>query len=212
MEQISVSLVCDQQTPRRSLEALLAGTPGVSLLSAHGTADEAAVALESRPCDVMVVRQSIPSRQIAAVRTLAARFPALRVLALAPDPGEDAMLELVRAGAGGCLPAAHTPPSRLLDAIVDLHRGGAPLTPRLATALVRLARQEPSPSATSPRVSPRERELLRLLADGHSYKTAAAHLGLSIDTVRFHLRNLYAKLHVHSKVEAVLKAARSGLL
>jgi DNA-binding CsgD family transcriptional regulator len=62
------------------------------------------------------------------------------------------------------------------------------------------------------RLSPRELELVRLLAEGHSYKTAAARLGLSQHTIRFHIRNVYAKLHVHSKSEAVVKALRAGLV
>jgi DNA-binding CsgD family transcriptional regulator len=68
------------------------------------------------------------------------------------------------------------------------------------------------PREESLRLSPRERELLQLFVEGHSYKTAAGELGLSIDTVRFHIRHIYEKLHVHSKSEAVVLALRKGLL
>jgi DNA-binding NarL/FixJ family response regulator len=211
--EISVSIVCDQTAARKGLEALVSGTPGMTVLSTHADGDEVAAGLETRPCDVLVLRLSSARGLARLVGALATRFPTLRLLTLAPDPGEEAMLELVQAGASGCLPAASTAPARLVDAIAELHRGGAPLTPRLASALVRLVRAkksgEPLPA---PPISRRETELLRLLAEGHSYKTAAAELGLSIDTVRFHLRNLYAKLQVHSKVEAVLKGLRDGLI
>ena len=212
---IRVTVVADRPETRRSLEALIGGTPGYSVLAVHRSGDELLAAIEADPCDVLLVQLTSFDKHLELIRRLAARLPALRQLALAADPGDEAMLELVRAGADGCLPARHTPPARVLDAIAELHRGGAPLGPRLAAALVRdLQAGAAASSGTDPRprVSRRETELLRLLAHGHSYKTAAAELGLSIDTVRFHLRNLYAKLHVHSKVEAVLRGLRDGLV
>lgn len=212
MPEIQVSLVADRPASRKGLEALIAGTPGLAVSSVHAAGDSAIAALEATACDVLVVQLADGHRQAELTRKLASRFPTLRVLALAADPGEESMLELIRAGARGCLPAEHTAPSRLLEAIVELHRGGAPLTPRLAAALVRSLQKVGTAPLEGPRVSRRETELLQLFAAGHSYKSAAAELGLSIDTVRFHLRNLYAKLQVHSKVEAVLKAARDGLI
>jgi DNA-binding NarL/FixJ family response regulator len=79
---------------------------------------------------------------------------------------------------------------------------------KVVTMLQRVA----PPRETPGDLSPRETQILRLLADGHSYKTAAAELNISPDTVRFHIRHIYEKLHVHSKSEAVLKAFRTGLL
>ena len=73
--------------------------------------------------------------------------------------------------------------------------------------------QELAPPSSQPHgLSARELQVLKLLVDGHSYKTAAGELGISLDTLRFHIRNIYEKLHVHSKSEAVLKALRGGLL
>jgi DNA-binding NarL/FixJ family response regulator len=106
-----------------------------------------------------------------------------------------------------------TPPDRLLDGLRELDVGGAPMSPEVARKVVEMFQKVAPPPPNAPhRLSTREIEVLKLLAEGHVYKTAAAELGLALDTVRFHVRNIYEKLHVHSKSEAVLTALRQGIL
>jgi DNA-binding NarL/FixJ family response regulator len=105
-----------------------------------------------------------------------------------------------------------TPRERLLAAIRELREGGAPMSPEIARKVVLMFQKVAPPQTCEHQLTPREFEILRLLADGHSYKTCAERLSLSLDTVRFHIRNIYEQLHVHSKSEAVLKGIRSGLI
>jgi DNA-binding NarL/FixJ family response regulator len=103
-----------------------------------------------------------------------------------------------------------TPPTKLLEAIRELHEGGAPMSPEIARKVVTMFQKVSPTKSAEYQLSPREMEILRLLADGHSYKTAATALSVSQDTVRFHIRNTYEKLHA-LETEAVLKAFRAGM-
>jgi DNA-binding NarL/FixJ family response regulator len=99
-----------------------------------------------------------------------------------------------------------------LAAICEVVDGGAPMSPEVARRVVRLFREFQPPDHASFRLTPQETELLKLLADGHHRKTAADRLGISVNTVSFHLKNVYEKLQVHSKTEAVVKALRERLI
>jgi DNA-binding NarL/FixJ family response regulator len=106
----------------------------------------------------------------------------------------------------------NTPPARLLDSLQEVAAGGAPMSPEVARRVVRLFREfRPAREATY-HLTAQENELLRLLADGHHKKTAAHEMGISVNTVSFHLKHIYEKLQVHSKTEAVAKALRERLV
>jgi len=90
--------------------------------------------------------------------------------------------------------------------------GGAPMSPEIARRVVELFRAMRPPQSAGYNLSAQETKLLKLLVEGHSYKTAAAELNISITTVAFHVQNIYQKLHVHSKSEAVAKAIQQGLV
>ena len=115
-------------------------------------------------------------------------------------------------GASGYL-LKNTTPARLLQAIVEVHEGGAPMTPAIAQkVLEKFRRQSPVSSKELNDLSNREKEILECLVEGMSYKMIAAACKISIDTVRFHIRNIYEKLHVSSKSEAVAKALRRNII
>jgi DNA-binding NarL/FixJ family response regulator len=104
-----------------------------------------------------------------------------------------------------------TTPARLAEAIREAHAGGAPMSPEIARKVVGLFRTL-RPAREDHGLTPREIELLGLLADGHSYQSAAGTLDITINTVRNHVRSIYDKLHVHTKSEAVAKALKAGIL
>jgi len=104
-----------------------------------------------------------------------------------------------------------TPPARLLEAVKEAAAGGAPMTPEVARRVIKLFR-EIRPPERDCELTPHEIRLLNMLVAGHNYRTAAAELGVSSHTVGFHLQNIYQKLHVHSKTEAVAKALRNRLI
>jgi len=145
------------------------------------------------------------------VRRLGQDRPGLPVVMLTVYADNERIFEAVCGGACGYL-LKDTPPTKLLEAIREVHEGGAPLSPDVARKVVTMFQRVAPPRREEHRLSPRELDVLKLFAAGHSYKTAADALSLSEDTIRFHIRKIYDKLHVHSKSEAVLKAFRSGLL
>lgn len=211
-EEIRVAIVEDQRATREGLALLLDGTPGFVTCGRYGTMEEALEGLEREAPDVALVDLGLPGISgLDGIRYLRSRAPSLPVIVLTVHADDDHVFEAVCAGANGYL-LKDTPPGQLLDSIREVLRGGAPMSPDVARRVLTMFQRIAPPREDECRLSPRELELVRLLAEGHSYKTAAAHLGVSQHTIRFHIRNVYAKLHVHSKSEAVVKALRAGLV
>ena len=211
-QEIRLAIVEDQQQTREGLAILLKGTPGFRLVGAFDSMEAALKGLDREPPDVALLDIQLPGMSgIDGVGRLKERFPALQVLMLTVFADNDHVFEAICAGASGYL-LKDTPPARLTEAIRELHAGGAPMTPEIARKVVRMFGKVAPPRKEEHRLSPREVELLKLLAEGHSYKTAAKALSIRIDTVRFHVRNIYDKLHVHSKSEAVILALRQGIV
>ena len=148
---------------------------------------------------------------IEGIRQLRTKFETLPILVLTVYDDDQRIFEAICAGAIGYL-LKKTPFSRLLECIEEVMNGGAPMSPEVARRVIRLFRDFRPPECTGQTLTPHETRLLKLLVDGHSYKTAAIELGVSAHTVSFHLRNIYEKLQVHSKSEAVSKALRSRLV
>jgi DNA-binding NarL/FixJ family response regulator len=211
-EEIRVALVEDQHNTREALTTLIDGAPGYHMVGAYGSMEAALAVLPKERPDVLLADIGLPGMSgVEGVRLLKERLPDLQILMLTVYDDRGHVFEAICAGACGYL-IKDTPPDRLLAAIHELHQGGAPLSPEIARRVVDVFQKTAPPPEPDQRLSPRETEVLRLFADGHSYKTAADALSVSTDTIRFHIRKIYDKLHVHSKSEAVLKAFRRGLL
>jgi DNA-binding NarL/FixJ family response regulator len=212
LKEIKVAIVEDQQRTREGLATLIGGTPGYRIVGSFASMEEALAKLEREFPDVLLADIRLPGISgIEGVRRLKARYPALQVLMLTVYADDEHIFEAICAGACGYL-LKDTPPTKLLEAIRELRDGGAPMSPEIARKVVTMFQKTAPPPSDEQQLSPRELQVLKLLADGHSYKTAAAALSVSEDTIRFHIRNIYEKLHVHSKSEAVLKAFRQGIL
>jgi DNA-binding NarL/FixJ family response regulator len=117
----------------------------------------------------------------------------------------------ILAGASGYI-LKNTSPSRFLDFIRETYEGGAPMSPSVATKVLKIVAESSSPKVNTFNLSEREKEVLSCLVKGMSYKLIADACFISIDTVRGHIRNIYEKLHVHSKGEAVAKAIKSNIV
>jgi DNA-binding NarL/FixJ family response regulator len=210
--EIRVAIVEDQKQTREGLAALIGGMVGYRTVGAWGSMEEALAKVEWEPPDVLLSDIKLPGISgIEGVRRLKERYPALQILMLTVYADDDKVFEAICAGACGYL-LKDTPPTRLLEAIGEMWGGGAPMSPEIARKVVTMFQKAAPPGDDEHQLSPREAQVLKLLADGHSYKTAANLLSLSVDTIRFHIRNIYEKLHVNSKSEAVLKAFRTGLI
>jgi DNA-binding NarL/FixJ family response regulator len=207
---VRVAIVDDAREVREGLAALIDGTEDFVCSARFQTMEEALRDLAAPP-DLVLVDLGLPGMSgIDGIRILRERHPSLPLVALTIYDDNDRVFDALCAGASGYL-LKSTPPHRLLEALREAVEGGAPMSPAIAGRVVRLFR-ELRPQRPACRLTPQETELLRLLVEGHHYKTAASAMNISINTVSFHLKNIYAKLHVHSKSEAVAKALRQRLV
>jgi DNA-binding NarL/FixJ family response regulator len=209
---IRVAIIEDDTALRDGLAVLIAGTEGYRLTGQYGSVEEATGPLGRDTPDVLLLDINLPGTPGSeAVRDLRRRFPRTQVLMLTIYAAQEHVFESICNGASGYL-LKKTPPARLLEAIREAHEGGAPMSPEIARQVVTLFQRTHAPAALDERPTPHEVRLLKLLAEGHSYQSAADELGCSINTVRSYVRSIYGKLHVHSKSEAVTRALRSGLI
>jgi DNA-binding NarL/FixJ family response regulator len=162
--------------------------------------------------DVVLVDIGLPGMSgVAGIRELKKRHPGVVPVILTVYDDDDRILEALCAGARGYL-LKRTPPAKLLESLKEVVVGGAPMSPEIARRVITMFERIRPPGRADYQLTPHELRLLRMLVEGENYKTAAAALGVSINTVSFHMRHIYDKLQVHSKSEAVAKALRSGLV
>ena len=209
---LRIAIVEDQREVREGLSTLINGTHGFACVAGFRTMEEALEAFERLDTDVLLVDLGLPGMSgIEGIRALRERAVETPILALTVYDDNDRVFDALCAGASGYL-LKNMPPARLLESLIEAVNGGAPMSPEVARRVVALFRKFRPPDRASCRLTQQETELLRLLVDGHHYKTAADALGISVNTVSFHLKNIYAKLRVHSKSEAVARAIRDGLV
>lgn len=212
LKTIAVAIVEDLREVREGLAVLVNGTPGFRCVGAYRTMEDALARIGANLPDVVITDIGLPGMSgTEGIRILRERYPALPILTLTVFDDDEGVFEALCAGAFGYL-LKNTPPARLLESVREVVDGGAPMSPSVARRVVRLFREFRPPERTDLHLTPQETQLLRLLVDGHHYKTAADKMGISKNTVAFHLRNVYAKLQVHSKTEAVARALRERLV
>lgn len=190
---------------------LIDGTEGFTCVGSYRSMEEALDKFDSHVPDVLLADIGLPGMNgIEGVRILKVRHASLTVLMLTVYEDDERIFDALCAGACGYL-VKKTPPARLLESISEAIDGGAPMSPEIARRVVSLFRQIRPPEHEDYHLTPHELRLLKLLVEGHNYKTAAAELGITFNTVCFHIKQIYAKLQVHSKSEAVAKALRNRI-
>ncbi len=210
--EFAVALVEDDHRFRGALQTLIEGTPGFTPSFVSGSVEEALRATPEQTPLVILLDVHLPGMSgIEGVALIRERFPEAVVLMLTVFEDEDRIFEALCNGAGGYL-LKKTPPVNLLAYIREAATGGAPMSPEIAAKVVRLFQQLPKKITVDEKLTPQETNFIKLLAEGHSYASAAEDLGVSVNTVRNYVRSIYDKLHVHSKSEAVSKAMRAGLI
>jgi DNA-binding NarL/FixJ family response regulator len=206
-----VVLIEDLREVREGLSVLVNGTPGFLCANSYRTMEDALARISKDRPDIIMTDIGLPGMSgIDGIRMLRERFPDVPILALTVYDNDEQVFAALCAGASGYL-LKNTAPARLLESLREAALGGAPMSPEVARRVIHLFRKFRPPDKSDYHLTPQETELLKLLVEGHYYKTAAHQLGVSINTVSFHLKNIYAKLRVHSKTEAVAKAIREGL-
>jgi len=202
---IKIAIVEDNNTLRHSLESLLNRTDGMRcVLSLNNLLNVVAEVGKAMP-DIILMDIGLPNiTGIEGVRTVKTHFPAIQVLMFTVFDDDEKIFDAIRAGASGYL-LKKTAPEEILQAIMDLYHGGAPMTASIARRVIQSFQAAPSSILEDFRLTTRENEILYSLIDGLSYKKIADKYCVSISTIRTHICNIYNKLHVNSKAEAVAK-------
>ena len=212
-ETIKVAIVEDSDEEREALRVLVSGSPGFSCIAACSSAEEALKIIPHCSPDVVLMDIQLPGMSgIECIGRLKAELPELEIMMLTVLEDHERIFQSLAAGASGYI-VKKTPPAKLLEAIDELHKGGAPMSGQIARQVVQALKKPvdnfPGNDGPPPtNLSKREREILDQLAHGFLYKEICDHLGISIGTVRVHIRHIYDKLHVHNRTEAVLKGHR----
>lgn len=208
METIRVAIVEDDNDIRQSFEAIIGSAPGYACLKTYDNAEAAVADIPALKPDVVIMDIHLPSMSgIDAVRILKEEMPSLQIAMCTVYEDDEHIFSALRAGASGYL-LKRTTPDKLLEAVGDLYRGGSPMSSEIARRVVASFQKTTAPSPELAALTPREKEILDLLAKGYLYKEIAAELFISIETVKRHIHNIYEKLHVQTRTEALNKVFR----
>lgn len=209
---IKVAIIEDRRDIREGLAVLINGTEGYRCTGVFPSMEAALESIDRDLPNVALVDIGLPGMSgIEGMRLLKDRHGDLPMLMLTVYNDDERIFDALCAGACGYL-LKNTPPARLLASLEEVVMGGSPMSPEIARRVVTLFRDIRPPEKSDYQLTPHETRLLKLLVDGHNYKTAAKELGVSVNTISFHMRRIYDKLQVHSKSEAVSKALRTRLI
>lgn len=209
---LRVVLIEDLRDIRMGLSTLINGTDGFQCVAAYGSVETALAQVERIRPDIILTDLGLPGMSgIEGIERFRKIFPEIPIIALTIYDNDEQIFNALCSGANGYL-LKNTPPARLLESLLEAAGGGSPMSPAIAARVVTLFRTFRPPEQADYRLTPQETELLKLMIEGHHKKTAAREMNISINTVSFHLKNIYEKLQVHSKTEAVAKALREKIV
>jgi DNA-binding NarL/FixJ family response regulator len=217
MTPVRVLLVDDQALFREALATLLATHDGIDVAGEAGNGEEALSQVASLAPDVVLMDLRMPVLDgIAATRRLRLEHPSVRIIALTTFDDDEDVFAALRAGAVGYL-LKDVSSARLIEAVLAAARGESVLQPSVAAKVVARFAELPEPAESRPRplvvpLSERERQVLRLLADGRSNREIAASLFLAEGTVKNHVTNVLGKLGARDRTQAALRARDLGVL
>jgi DNA-binding NarL/FixJ family response regulator len=207
-----IAIVEDQREIREGLASLINGTKGFRCTGCYRSMEEALTQIGRELPDVALIDIGLPGISgIEGTKLLKERYPNLLVLILTIYDDDDRIFEALCAGACGYL-LKKTPSARLLESLREAMNGGAPMSPEVARRVVNLFQRFRPPQHVDYHLTPHELRLLKMLVQGHNYTSAATELGVSFSTIAFHMQNIYQKLQVHSKSEAVARALLERLV
>lgn len=209
---IRVAIIEDQRRTRDGLRWLIEGSDGFECVANWGSVEDALAFPPPAAPHVILLDIGLPGMSgIQGITILRELYAETKMVVLTVYEDNERVFDALCAGAAGYL-LKNTPPSKLLDALREAVAGGAPMSSEIARRVVELFRRFRPPEKAQYNLTPHELRLLKLLVEGFSYKSAAAELGVTIHTIGFHVQNIYGKLRVHSKSEAVARALKENLL
>jgi len=200
-----LAIVEDNTALRQSLEQLFNRTSNMKCVASLNNLLNVVSEFQKSQPDIVLMDIGLPAiNGIEGVRTVRSNFESIQVIMFTVFEDDDKIFEAIRAGASGYL-LKKTPPEEILEAIKELHEGGAPMSPSIARKVIQAFQVKPSSVLEDYQLTSREKEILYALVDGLSYKKIAEKYFVSIHTVRSHISSIYEKLHVNSKSQAVAK-------
>jgi len=209
---LRIAIIEDERDIRESLAALINGTGGFQCVAKYGMMETALASVAKDGPDLILTDLGLPGLSgIEGIERLREILPSTPIVVLTIYDNDDQIFAALCNGASGYL-LKNTTPARLLEALHDAANGGSPMSPAIASRVIKLFREFKPIDNASYRLTPQETQLLKLLVEGHHKKTAAREMNISVHTVSFHLKNIYEKLQVHSKTEAVAKALREKVI
>lgn len=209
---ITVAIVEDNPDYRLGTSYVLKAAPGVSVLGEHASAEAFFDSLRVAVPDVVLMDISLPGMSgIDAITRLRRSHPRVQCVVLSVHEDGEHVFQAICAGAIGYL-TKPVLPAALTDAIESAFGGGTPMSPHIARRVLEMFRTYAPPQHADYNLTEREVTVLERLVEGDGYKEIADALSISVYTVRAHLRNIYDKLHVHSKSQAVSKALQERIV
>jgi DNA-binding NarL/FixJ family response regulator len=211
--EIRVAIFEDNKLVRDALQTILSGTMGMICSGAFADCNRWGTDIKRSQPDVILMDIEMPVvNGIDAVKMVREKFPDVKILMETIFEDDEKIFQSICNGAQGYI-LKSTPPEEILDAIKDIFEGGAPMSPIVATKVLKMFKSNLASNAQdNSNLSVREKEILKCLVEGMSYKLIADACFISIDTVNGHIKNIYKKLHVHSKSEAVAKAIKGRIV
>ena len=201
----TLAIVEDDAGLRDSLTRLIAGAEGWKVTGVYATAEAALPAILRQPPNLVLMDINLPGMSgIECVQRLKEKQPELLVLMVTVYDNSDQVFAALAAGACGYL-LKRDIPVKLVDSLSDALQGGSPMSSHIARQVVKFFHHQGQARKETDDLTTREKQILELLAQGSLYKEIAAELGIGTETVNTHIRNIYAKLHVRSRTEAVIK-------
>ena len=209
---ITTAIVEDIRDIREGLTTLINFTEGFTCNGSYRSMEDAIPKIKGNVPDVLLSDIGLPGMNgIEGIRILKDLYPDMTVLMLTVYDDDERIFDAICAGATGYL-LKRTAPAKLLENIREAVEGGAPMSPEVASRVIKLFREVRPPERVDYDLTPHETRLLKLLVGGHNYTTAAEELNVSFNTIKFHMRHVYEKLQVHSKSEAVSLALKNRLV
>ncbi len=203
---INVSIVEDTDDIRNALRVLINGSKGFECVHVFADAEEALKNMSSKEIDVVLMDINLPGMDgIECMKTLKPEMPKSQFMMCTVYDDDDHIFNALKSGASGYI-LKRTSPAQILEAIRDLHEGGSPMSSEIARRVVDSMQKSKKRSEATELLTDREKEILDFLARGYLYKEIAAELFISNETVKKHIHNIYDKLHVQTRTEALNKA------
>lgn len=207
-----VVVIEDQKQVREGLVSLINATNGFEVRQSFESMEDALRDLGKNFIDIILIDIGLPGMSgIEGIRILKERYPKLLFLVLTVHEDDERIFEALCSGATGYL-LKNISNERLIQSLREVVDGGAPMSPEVARRVIHLFQKFQPPKKADYDLTPHEHRILKMMVEGHNYKTAAKELKVSINTVSFHVKKIYDKLQVHSKSEAVSKAFRDGIV